>query len=55
MIKRLQPVFQKMGLFAAESYPVAERLADRGFYIPSGLTLKEEQMVEVVKKIEECL
>lgn len=39
-----QPVFKKMGLFAEESYPVAERIARRGFYIPSGMALTEEQM-----------
>lgn len=42
-----QPVFRKMGLFTGESYPVAERLARRGFYIPSGMALTEEQMNEV--------
>ena len=39
----LQPVFRKMGLFIGESYPVAENLGERGFYIPSGLGLTEEQ------------
>ena len=42
-----QPVFQKMGLFAGERYPVAERLARRGFYIPSGLALTSSQMDKV--------
>ena len=32
-----QPVFLKQGLFAGESYPAAEELARRGFYLPSGL------------------
>ena len=39
-----QPALRKMGLFVNESYPVAERIARRGFYIPSGLALTEEQM-----------
>lgn len=38
-----QPVFQKMRLFEGERYPVAERLARRGFYIPSGLALTPSQ------------
>ncbi len=38
-----QPVFRRMGLFAADRHPVAERLAARGFYLPSGLALREEQ------------
>lgn len=40
----LQPVFQKEGLFMGEHYPVAEWLAEKGFYIPSGLTVTEEQI-----------
>ena len=39
-----QPVFRKMGLFADESHPVAERIARRGFYIPSGMALTDEQI-----------
>jgi len=39
-----QPVFRKMGLFNGASCPVAERLARRGFYIPSGLALNSSQM-----------
>jgi perosamine synthetase len=39
-----QPVFQAAGLFAGERYPVAERLARRGFYLPSGLALTEAQI-----------
>ena len=49
-----QPVFNKMGLFCNEHYPVAERISRRGFYIPSGLALTAEQqhrVVEAVKKI----
>jgi perosamine synthetase len=48
-----QPVFRKMGLFLDESYPVAEKLAQRGFYIPSGLGLTEEQMATVVSSVKE--
>lgn len=42
-----QPVFQKMGLFTDEQYPVAENLARKGFYIPSGLALTDEQINRV--------
>ncbi len=42
-----QPVFQKMRLFKGERYPVAERLARRGLYLPSGLALRKEQ-IEIV-------
>ncbi|BAV33535.1 aminotransferase DegT [Sulfuricaulis limicola] len=44
-----QPVFRKMGLFAGESYPVAERIARRGFYVPSGLALTDGQMEQVAE------
>ena len=39
-----QPVLRKMGLFAGEKHPVAERLARRGFYIPSGMALTPAQI-----------
>jgi perosamine synthetase len=48
-----QPVFKKMGLFKEESYPVAERLARQGFYLPSGLGLRDEQMEYVAGCIKE--
>ena len=43
-----QPVYQKAGLFLDERYPNAEYLARKGFYIPSGMALTEEQMERVV-------
>jgi len=39
-----QPVLRDRGLFAGEEYPVTERIARRGLYLPSGLALTEEQM-----------
>jgi perosamine synthetase len=50
-----QPVFRKMGLFANESHPVAERLARRGFYLPSGLALTTEQIEEVARAVRRIL
>ncbi|BAZ23814.1 DegT/DnrJ/EryC1/StrS aminotransferase [Kalymmatonema gypsitolerans NIES-4073] len=50
-----QPVLRKMGLFEGESYPVAERIARRGFYIPSGLALMDEQIEQVVLAVKEIL
>jgi len=50
-----QPVFHKMGLFKGESYPVAERLARRGFYIPSGMALTPEQIERVAATVKEIL
>jgi perosamine synthetase len=48
-----QPVFRKMGLFQNESYPVAERLARQGFYIPSGLALTDEQIDQVTTAVKD--
>ena len=42
-----QPVFKKMGLFHNEHYPIAEKLARNGFYIPSGLGLSNDEVQEV--------
>ena len=50
-----QPVFRKMGLFEGVSCPVAERLARRGFYLPSGLALTEEQIQQVAGTLCEVL
>ena len=49
----LQPVFQRMGLFQSETYPVAERLGAHGFYLPSGLGLLDEQITEVSGALRE--
>nr|MBP9215133.1 hypothetical protein [Chitinophagaceae bacterium] len=46
-----QPVFNKMGLFLNEKYPIAEKLARNGFYVPSGLGLSEEEINVVVQSL----
>ena len=50
-----QPVFQKMGLFDGERYPVAERISRRGFYLPSGLGLSESQIERSARALREIL
>jgi len=50
-----QPVFHKMGLFRNESYPVTEHIARQGLYLPSGLTLTEEQIDRVCNTIKYIL
>lgn len=50
-----QPVFRKMGLFEGKRYPVAERLARRGFYVPSGMALTDGQIDEVAAAIRDLL
>jgi perosamine synthetase len=46
-----QPVFQNMGLFQGENYPVAENMARCGFYLPSGLGLNELEVEIVIKSL----
>lgn len=50
-----QPVLRKMGLFDGERYPVAERIARRGLYLPSGMALTEEQIVRSARALREIL
>jgi perosamine synthetase len=51
----LQPVFNNMDLFKYESYPVAENLAEKGFYIPSGLGLTNDEIINVIDIMSNCL
>jgi perosamine synthetase len=50
-----QPVFQRMGLFADETYPVAERLARRGFYLPSGIALADDEIATVTDAVRQII
>jgi perosamine synthetase len=50
-----QPVFHKMGLFKNESHPVSERLARRGFYLPSGLGLTDEEQDRSAAAVRDVL
>jgi perosamine synthetase len=50
-----QPVFNERGLFVGERYPVTERIARQGLYLPSGLTLTEGQIEQVVAAVKSCL
>jgi len=48
-----QPVLRELGLFEDENYPVAERMYQRGFYVPSGLALTEEQILHVSESLKQ--
>lgn len=50
-----QPVLRNMGFFADDSHPVAERIARRGFYIPSGVALTEAQIHRSASALLEVL
>jgi perosamine synthetase len=50
-----QPIFHRRGLFLHERYPIAERIARQGLYLPSGLALTIEQISEVCDAVREEL
>ncbi|MDF2529163.1 MAG: DegT/DnrJ/EryC1/StrS aminotransferase [Gammaproteobacteria bacterium] len=50
-----QPVFLKQGWYQSEHYPVAENIARRGFYLPSGLALTDQQIEKSAKALVEIL
>lgn len=49
-----QPAFHEMGLFrdSAGRYPIAERIARRGLYLPAGLAITDEQIDLVCEALE---
>ena len=51
----LQPVFINKGMFKNEKYPVAEKLADKGFYLPSGLALTDEQIFNTAEAVNSLI
>jgi len=46
-----QPVFQDKGWYINEKYPIAERLARHGFYVPSGLGIDVSDLEFVVNTV----
>ena len=50
-----QPVFRKRGMFSGQSLPHAERIARRGFYLPSGLALTEQQIEACAAALRQIL
>jgi hypothetical protein len=50
-----QPVFERMGLFGGVTCPVAERIGERGFYLPSGAALTDAQAKRSAAALREIL
>lgn len=50
-----QPVFLRTGLFIGEKFPVAERLARQGLYLPTGLTMTDADIETVADAFKEIL
>lgn len=51
----LQPVLKERNIEARGEYPVAERLAKQGLYLPSGLGLEHGQITQVCDTIKRLL
>ena len=50
-----QPVFQRMGLFLGEQYPVTEHLSRQGLYLPTGLSITEDQIDQICADVRAFL
>lgn len=50
-----QPALHKLGLFKTERFPVTERIARQGLYLPSGMTLTKKQIDEVVVAVSDII
>lgn len=50
-----QPVFQRMGFFREERYPVSERLGERGFYLPAGPGITDEEVDRAAAALREVM
>ena len=50
-----QPVFQRLGYFKGEFYPVTEKIARTGFYLPSGQAITDDQIDEVCNALKGLL
>lgn len=50
-----QPALHDRGLCRGESHPVAERIARRGFYLPSGLALTPSQLERASAAVHQVL
>lgn len=51
----LQPVLSDQAHLRKGEFPVAERLGQRGFYLPSGLALRDSQVAQVCEALAEVL
>jgi perosamine synthetase len=50
-----QPVFRRLGWVTDQSFPVAERLARQGLYLPSGIGLRPQQLEQVIDAVRKSL
>ena len=50
-----QDVFKKLGFFKRDKFPVAENLSKNGFYLPSGIGIKNSEIRYVIKNFKKLI
>jgi perosamine synthetase len=50
-----QPALRRLGLFSGASYPMTERLARQGLYLPSGIGLRADDIGAVAEAVRQAL
>lgn len=50
-----QPVYQALGFFRGQCFPVTERISRRGLYLPSGQAITDQQIDDVIHLVREVL
>jgi perosamine synthetase len=50
-----QPIFKAQGMFDGETYPVTDRIARQGLYIPTGLNLTRDMQDQVIYALKKLL
>lgn len=50
-----QPAFELQGMFEGQSYPVTEKIARQGLYIPTGLNLTQQMQDQVIAAVKKCI
>ena len=51
----IQPVLEKYGFSVQNKLPNSEKIANNGFYLPSGLSLIDDELAQVAKAVKEIL
>ena len=50
-----QPALRKMGFFKSVTCPVSDQISEKGFYLPSGVALKPDQIDHICLNLREVL
>jgi len=50
-----QPVFRNLDFFEGQSFPIAEKIARNGFYLPSGIGITDDEIYNVINVLKEIV